>query len=200
MKLRPINVFRDLKMKKFYLLILLSVLFVFSSCKDTYYVTKKATYYGKINKIHSYLSGQGFYSIGSNSETKNNVYVSATSYSKYTGYGSKMENDFVTTDTYRFADTLGNTMNYSVSYKLREDAITGISYVEDVEVCGCETSNPKDYENLCGRYSMVRQNINNLPKDQTLEKVNMLNTTLVISAAIIPLTFVVTWLALRSVK
>lgn len=187
-------------MKTWCLSLLLLVFFGFTSCMDTYQVTRKTTYDGRIASIHSELSKQGFRSVGTNSETKNNVYVSATSYSKYSGYGSKMENDFVTTDTYKYADTTGNTMNYSVSYTLKNDAVTGTLYVDNVEVCGCETSNPKDYEKMCGRYSMVRQKMKNLPKDQTLEKVNMLNTTLVISAAIIPMTFLVTWLALRSAK
>ena len=74
-------------------------------------------------------------------------------------------------------------MNYSVSYSAKQTR-EGVPYVENIEVCGCETSNPKDYERLCGKYGLLNK-INNIPKDQTIEEVNILNTTLVLSGIVI---------------
>ncbi len=83
----------------------------------------------------------------------------------------------MTQDTYRFADSLGNTMSYSVSYSAKQTK-EGIQYVEHLEMCGCETSNPKDYERLCGDDSFVRQQINIVPKDQEMEVENYNKTVL----------------------
>lgn len=105
-----------------------------------------------------------------------------------------MENNFVTQDTYRFADEEGNTMNYSVSYSAKE-TIDGDPYIEDIEVCGCETSNPKDYEKLCGNESIVKQ-ISSLPKDQEIKKMNVMNTTLAVSGIAVGLTVLITLITL----
>ena len=180
------------------MLMLLGVLFFFTSCMDTYKVTKKSTYEKSVQSIRSQMATNGFRSTGVSTSTRNETVVTGTSYTKYAGYGTRMENNYITQDTYQFADTLGNTMNYSVSYTAKQTE-GGVPYVENVELCGCETSNPKDYERFCGRAGAVRR-INNLPKDQEIEKVNMLNTTLAISAIIIiPLSFIVTWLAFKTI-
>ena len=154
-----------------------------TSCMDTYQVTKKATFDRTIQSVQSQMAQNGFSSTGSSTNTRNETVVTGVSYSKYTGYGSAMANNFITQDTYRFTDTLGNTMNYSVSYSAKQTK-DGEPYVENIEVCGCETSNPKDYEKLCGRYGLVNK-INNIPKDQTIEEVNVLSTTLVLSGIVI---------------
>ena len=65
-------------------------------------------------------------------------------------------------------------MNYSVSYQAKQTQ-EGIPYVENVELCGCETSNPKDYDRLCGQSSVVKQ-INSVPKDQEVKIVNETKT------------------------
>ena len=181
-------------MRKCYLILFLGVLIGFTSCMDTFYATKQSTFEKALTSVQTQMNNDGYEVVGSNSETKNNVYVSATSYSRYTGYGSKMENNFVTQDTYRFADEEGNTMNYSVSYSAKQTS-DGVPYIQDIEVCGCETSNPKDYERLCGHESLVKQ-INNLPKDQELKQVNVANTTLAITGITIGLTLLITLIAL----
>ena len=150
---------------------------------DTYQVTKKTTFDRTIQSVQSQMAQNGFSSTGSSTNTRNETVVTGVSYSKYTGYGSAMANNFITQDTYRFTDTLGNTMNYSVSYSAKQTR-EGVPYVENIEVCGCETSNPKDYERLCGKYGLLNK-INNIPKDQTIEEVNILNTTLVLSGIVI---------------
>ena len=181
-------------MRKLCLLLLLCVLFGLSSCMDTFYATKKTTFENALTSIQTQMTNDGYKIVGSNSETKNNVYVSATSYSKYAGYGSKMENNFVTQDTYRFADEEGNTMSYSVSYTAKQTN-DGVPYIENIEVCGCETSNPMEYERLCGNESIVKQ-INLLPKDQEIKVMNVMNTTLVVTGIAVGATLLITLITL----
>ena len=173
---------------------LLGILISFSSCMDTFYATKRTTFEKALASVQTQMDKDGFKVVGSNSETKNNVYVSATSYSRYTGYGSKMENNFVTQDTYRFADDEGNTMNYSVSYSAKQ-TMEGVPYIDDIEVCGCETSNPKDYDRLCGNESIVKQ-INSLPKDQEIKQMNVMGTTMAVSGIAIGITLLITMITL----
>ena len=161
---------------------------------DTFYATKRSTFDKAVADVQSRLAQEGLKSVGSSSDTKNNLYALGTSYSKYTGYGTMMENNFVTQDTYRFADAEGNTMKYSVSYSAKQTS-DGVSYVENIEVCGCETSNPNDYERLCGNNSLVKQ-INLTPKDQELRQMNVMNTTLAITGITIGLTLLVSLIAL----
>lgn len=165
-------------MKKTLLFVLLSVLFGLSSCMDTYYVTKKSTFDEGVRSIRSQMADRGFNSTGEKTNTRNETTVAGVSYSQYMGYGTAMENNYITEDTHSFADSLGNTMNYSVSYQAKQTQ-EGIQYVENLELCGCEASNPKEYEKLCGDDSPVKQ-INELPKDQKVEKLNLVNTSLVI--------------------
>ena len=181
-------------MRKSCLLLLLSVLFGLSSCMDTFYVTKKTTFDNEIQSIQSQMVAKGFNSTGSSTNTRNETVVTGVSYSKYTGYGSAMANNFITQDTYRFADAEGNTMNYSVSYSAKQTS-DGIPYVENVEICGCETSNPKDYESFCGKESFVKQ-INNVPKDQEIKQMNVMNTTLAVSGIAIGVTLLFSLIAL----
>lgn len=151
-------------------------------------MTKRTTFDDNISLIQTQMADLGFYLNGSNTNTRNETVVTGVSYSN-SGYGTAMDNNYITQDTYRFADSIGNTMNYSVSYQAKQTQ-EGISYVERVELCGCETSNPKDYEKLCGNESAVKQ-INELPLDQKVEKVNVPNTTLAASGVILGLLIVV---------
>lgn len=192
--MRPMTYLGLKKMRKSSLLMLLCVLFSFSSCMKTFYATKRTTFEEALTSVQTQMNKDGFKIVGSNSETKNNVYVSAISYSQYTGYGSKMENNFVTQDTYRFADEEGNTMSYSVSYSAKQTN-EGVSYIEGIEVCGCETSNPKDYERLCGNESIIKR-INSLPKDQEIEQLDVMGTTLAVSGITIGLTLLITMIIL----
>lgn len=150
-----------------------------TSCMDTYYVTKKTTFDSAIQTVQTDMAQKGFNYTGTLSNTRNETVVTGTSYSKYTGYGTAMANNYITQDTYRFSDSLGNTMNYTISYQV-EETKKGVQYVDNVAVCGCETSTPSDYVKLCGKEAKLYQ-LNDLPKDQKIEEVNTLKTTIAIS-------------------
>ena len=151
-----------------------------TSCTISHPVTTRGTFDKTVDEIKSDLAKRGYAPSGSSTETKNNVYVEGTSYSKYTGYGSKMANDFVTTDTYRFTHDDGSTMSFSVSYKAMQDASNGLVYVTEVSTAGCETSNAKQYDLLCGSNSPVNK-INTMSQDASIQKTDILSTTLLVT-------------------
>lgn len=136
------------------------------SCTTTYNVISKAALDSSVNQVSNEMGKYGYYPAGSSTDTRNEVTVTGQSYSKYTGYGTKMDNNFITSDTYRFADTAGNTMNFTVGYQLKNS--DGQLFVTEVEVKGCETSNVREYNKLCGNMA-PKQIIENLRPDTTVE-------------------------------
>ena len=159
-------------MKKTKILFVVLATSVFFLGCTTYHVTSRGEFDRTIGEIQSELALEGYALSGSSTDTKNNVYVEGTSYSYYSGYGSLMANDFITTDTYRFIDEDGNTMSFSVSYRSMKDASQGLLYVTEVATTGCETSNAKQYEGLCGSSSPVIKKIQTLPQDATVRKID----------------------------
>lgn len=147
-----------------------------TSCTNTRYATSRLTLDRAVEEVKSDLAQKGYALTGSGSDTKNNIYVEGTSYSKYAGYGTKMANDIVTTDTYRFTNDDGSTMNFTLSYKAQQNA--DLMYVTDVIVAGCETSVPAEYEKLCGPYSSVKK-LEKLPQDASYKVTDVVGTTLV---------------------
>lgn len=131
------------------------LLFLLSSCYNTYNVTSYSDHYIEILNAQNELAKMGYELAGEDTRTDNNVYVSSVSYSTTSGYGTAMNNDYMTTDTYTFRNDEGNTMNYSVSYKLHRSA-DSILYVTNVSVPQCETSKPSEYTRLCGYGSPIR--------------------------------------------
>lgn len=152
--------------------------FALTSCTNTRQVTSKKTFDKTVEEVKSDLVKQGYAPSGSSTDTKNNVYVEGTSYSRYTGYGSKMANDFVTTDTYRFSSDDGSTMQFSVSYKAKNNG--NLIYVTEVTISGCETSNTKQYESLCGSSSPIKK-IDRMPQDASFEEKDVMRTTLAVT-------------------
>lgn len=156
---------------------------------DTKYVTKKSTFDAAIKSVQTQMADQGYYLNGSSTNTRNEAVVTDVSYSQYSGYGTAMVNNFITQDTYRFVDSLGNTMNYSVSYQAKQTK-DGTQFVENVEICGCETSDPKEYEKLCVQEAKVKH-LNDLPKDQKIKMPNVTNTLLATTGILLALTLII---------
>jgi len=156
-------------MKKLFGLIICC--FTFSSCYTTHKVVSKTSLDRTIDNVAIELKSKGYYPTGTSIDTKNEVTVTGQSYSKYSGYGTRLDNNYITSDTYSFADTLGNTMNYTVSYQLNKSTSNGFYYVTNLQVTGCETSNPKEYERLCGKYSPTKK-ITYLYPDKSVEVVD----------------------------
>lgn len=183
------HVIRDWEMRKLWLFFSLAVVLGMTSCMDTFYVTQRTTFDAAIKSVQSQMANRGYYLNGSSTNTRNEAVVTDVSYSRYSGYGTAMANVFITQDTYRFADSLGNTINYSVSYQAKQTK-EGTQFVENVELCGCETSDPKEYEQLCVQEVKLKQ-LNDLPKDQKIRIPNVTNTLLAATGILLALTLII---------
>ena len=135
--------------------------FTFSGCYTTHSVISKTSLDETIDNVAIELRSRGYYLVGTSTDTKNEVTVTG-----HSEYGTFMVNNYINSDIYRFADTLGNTMNYTLSYWLKNN--NKFYYVTDLQVKGCETSNPKEYRNLCGSTSPTKL-ITNLSPDESVE-------------------------------
>ena len=164
-KLHPTQI-RVVLMKFEYLYFSIMTLLCMSSCTTTYPVTSKALLDQALNHVAIELKKDGYYLAGSSTDTKNDVRITGQSYSNYSGYGTRLDNNYITSDTYRFADTIGNSMNFTVSYK-KLKLNNGLIFVTNLQVKGCETSNVKEYTNLCGSNSPIKR-LDNLPHDTSV--------------------------------
>ena len=147
-----------------------------TGCYNTHMVTSYEDHQNEIKKVQVELLNMGYELSGKETRVDNNVHVTAVSYSSQTGYGSAMQNDYVTTDRYTFSDTNGNVMSYSVSYNLNEsDDSVKILYVTNVNVSQCETSNPKHYSTICDSHSHI-WDIEDTPKNTKVRILDSLAT------------------------
>ena len=144
------------------------------SCYDTR-MTSSTGYKRSMAKVQKELESQGYSLTGSPTDTRNEVTVTGQSYSRVSGYGTKMDNKYVTRDNYNFTHTDGSTLKFSVTYSPMQNA--NVQYVENMQVSGCETSNKNDYNKLCGSSAAI-QSLNNAPKDTSVEIYNPTNTYL----------------------
>jgi len=135
-----------------------------SSCYSTKNVVTQTTYQQAVEKLKSDMATRGYALSGQNSEKKNELQVTGVSYSKYTGYGTQMDNNYFQYDTYSFTNESGDNMNFSVKYE-EEMAPEGFVYLENIQVLGCSTSKPSDYNDLCAGDIAPAKTIGNLPKD-----------------------------------
>ena len=138
--------------------ILLFVVAVFlCGCTSTYKVISNAALESELKMVEVEMRSYGYYPVGKNTDTRNELTVIGQSY---------FDNDYITSNTYSFSDTVGNTMKYTISYRLwQQDSFI---YVSNVEVKGCETSNINEYNKLCGKDSPKRR-IEMLVSDSEVE-------------------------------
>ena len=151
-------------MRKLYLLLVLAVMFGMSSCYHTYYVTKKTTFDNMIDSVRVQLSDQGFAFVGIDRSITDMV------------PSPNLEKTIsIQKETYRFADDSGKTMSYSVSYGKGESP-KGVVFVNDVELCECETTDPNDFEKLCGDDAAIVKQVLDIPKDYKTKRLNLNKT------------------------
>lgn len=159
-------------MKKcFILLIVLSLPFLFSSCWEYRKVISVEAVSIANDLIANEMKENGYKLSGTFQESKNEMFVSATSYSRYAGYGNKMSNNIWQYSSFSFKDSFDNDVNYEIKYrvlyapKYRVLYAPGTQYqynqyIEYVEVTKCSAT--KDYNNICGANGIVRVPFNYL--------------------------------------
>ena len=155
-------------------MLVLSVLFGLSSCMDTKYVTKKTTLDKTVDSVKALMGYEGYYPTGFFTKSTNEMEVVGVSYTSKTGFGTAMKNNYVTQDTYTFADSLGNSASYSMFYALdrRENVVKA-------GLCGCETSNPQDYDKVCGSISQMDW----MPNSDSIKFVNPVSIIAIVAGS-----------------
>lgn len=148
-------------MKKcFILLIVLSLPFLFSSCWEYRKVISVEAVSIANDLIANEMKENGYKLSGTFQESKNEMFVAATSYSRYAGYGNKMSNNIWQYSSFSFKDYFDNDVNYEIKYRVLYAPGTHYQYIEYVEVTKCSAT--KDYNNICGVNGIVRVPFNYL--------------------------------------
>ncbi|MCQ2281274.1 MAG: hypothetical protein MJZ99_01415 [Bacteroidales bacterium] len=122
------------------------------------------------NEIELKLKEKGYVVSNKSTDTKNEIYVSGQSYSKYTGYSTEMDNHYQKYDTYSFVNEQGNKISYTIKYTPAQTSNydTVLYYADNLSMVGCEVTEPGKYSEICGDQGMVR-NIFNDTQTRTIE-------------------------------
>lgn len=156
-------------MKKTHLIIIMLAAAMFAGCTQTYLVTSRNDLYGEVDNVRSKLEQDG-YRLTSARASSGNMQVAGVSMGIPSGRDS-----FTSQDTYRFVNDDGKTLTYSVAYQNR--VIDTIPYVSAIQVCECETSDPDDFDRLCGKGSYV-DGLNRIRQSTEIQVENKTQTAL----------------------
>lgn len=143
-------------MKRIIFMVICAVAILATSCTTTFQAVSLSSLKAANVAINDQLSDLGFQLSGQSNETKNEVSVTGTSYSRYTGYGTSMKNNYFQYQEYSFVDSADNNVSYVVKYQLKKD-INGKEYVENLELTNCNAN--KKYNTVCGPGGIVKGNI-----------------------------------------
>ncbi len=158
-----------MKKYRFFSVALLCAL-AFCSCAVTSNVTSYGVFINTIKEVSQDLQEEGF-SLVSTENDRRNVTTHAPEYYNHFEHGFSGNNsiDYIYTNTYHFENEEGEKMTYSVSYQTGGNPSTLTAYVREVYTGGCQTSNAKDYERLCGDSSPIHK-LDSLPKNSTIRR------------------------------
>lgn len=116
-------------------------------------------------EIEQRLNNMGFQLSGRSNETKNEVSVTGASFSKLSGYGTAMKNNYWQYQNFEYLDSEGRMINYSVKYQPKEDR-NGVRYLENLEVTNCNAS--RNYYTICSETGIVQSTLNNITPDKKI--------------------------------
>ena len=153
-------------MKKLLTAVALSL--VMAACTGPMYVTSVPTYNKTVDDVVAAIEREGYTFTGKKHDHRNELRHETPAFEGNPNSSSWIPNELLNYDTYSFADTDGNTMSFSVQYRLSNDHTNGTVYYSDVETDGCFTSNSKHYELLCGERSPIRM-LDTIQKDMTVK-------------------------------
>ena len=149
-------------------LIAIVVAFIFASCMGPMYVTSVPTYNNTVDSVIAAIGDQGYTLTGKKHDHRNELRHETPAFEGNVNSSSWIPNELLNYDTYSFADGNGNTMSFSVQYKLSHDHTRGVVYYTDVKVSDWSASNRKDYERLCGAQSPIWM-LDTIQKDMTVK-------------------------------
>lgn len=147
-------------MKRFFYFMLITI--TLTGCTTTKYGMTRAALDDAMEDVKSDYYAQGYYLISEHLEqVMSTQIISNTRDARNSMYMADNVNTKV--DEYSFQDTIGNKLKFAIAYN---EAYQGNTmYLLDVNTIACETSNPMDYEPLCGKKSPLAR-IRQIPQDQ----------------------------------
>lgn len=137
-----------------------------ASCTISRQTISEKKFFQEIDDVNQSIELLGYHLSGTSSDVRNDLYVSDTWFSTETGYSTEMKNDYYWYDSYRFMDSTNNIVSYQIKYKGKgtQDA-KGVYYVSDVSLVGCDCTNTKDYNAVCGPRGVTNR-LNFVENDQ----------------------------------
>lgn len=163
-------------MKKVYLLVAVAAMFLTTSCYTTHGVYSQSAYDNAKARVQANMERNGYRLSGQQHEEKNEVVVTGQSYSQYTGYGTKMDNNYLQYETIQFANEAGETAEYSVKYQAVMDDNNNYA-LQDVQVLGCRTSKAADYSSICNGSASPQNVIGKMSPDSQRSVLDVATTT-----------------------
>lgn len=139
---------------------------MFTSCTTTFMAVSKSSLDAAVSHIDEEMWDRGYILTGQSDNTRNEVTVTGVTYSRYTGYGTAMKNNWWQTQEYVYTDSLDNSVSFTVKYQLKVDK-NGREYVEGLEMTNCSAS--KNYKSVCGLNGVVRESVENVANKPGME-------------------------------
>lgn len=159
-------------MKKF--LYAIGIAFLVSSCTSSRMVLSTEGYRDALDRAKENIRNNGYYQISEEqSETNTTVpgrLVEHKDNGHLVGVTQEMINITNVYETHLFVDSLGNEMWFRVA--LRPEG----QHLLKVNLEGCQTSNYRDFEQLCGSQSAIRKEISMLKPDKEIKRFSLLKT------------------------
>ena len=121
---------KDVNMKKIVLLFITAC--VVTSCTSVKRVTSFDEYNRCIQRVQNDLAVKGYELSGHKEETSSNAVVTAVSYSTQSGYGTAMDNDVFTYDTYTFSNNTGDIVEIELKYRDYYSKYSDVNYIQTV--------------------------------------------------------------------
>jgi len=175
------------------MIVVAAVALLATGCTETRQVVSMQGYERTLAETARNLERQGYYQTGAESKSTNEISVDKTvtyhdRYGRETGYSQKMKNNLYYHNVYTFADSLGNEATVSTIYKQAKVGET--VYLEEYELEGCRTTNPKDYARVCGQDGTVQRTLQRLNTDTEVKDIDVLMSTLLLGGIVVAISIV----------
>ena len=158
--------------KKF--LFAIGVAFLVSSCTSSRMVLSTEGYRDALDRAKDNIRNNGYYQMSEEQSETNTTVPGRLVEHKEHGHLVNVTQEMVNVkhvyETHLFVDSLGNEMWFRVA--LRPEG----HYLLSVNLEGCQTSNYKDFERLCGNQSAIRREISMLKPDKEVKHFSLIKT------------------------
>ncbi len=141
-------------MKKMIFCFMLFSSMFFFNCTTTIPAVSLSAIDNTNNKIADSLKTMGYELSGKQTSQTNELHSVGVSYSKYSGYGTALSNDYWRHQTLTFLDSSYNSVSYTFKYQLVTNS-KGENIIRDFEMTSCSAS--KDYKKICNEYGLIQK-------------------------------------------